>query len=156
MLLQNALHRPDGLILHNGQHKTVSVHRLGDGRVSQHLLHDLRVYALAEQQGSGRVPKLRVSLSASRSVAGGAGEIVYASGCLARVRREGETRTTRCCTVAAQRPRAVLSPIPCSPSFTCKSQQKRSGPEGTRTPDLRHARAALSRLSYGPAKPQQS
>jgi hypothetical protein len=32
----------------------------------------------------------------------------------------------------------------------------KSGPEGTRTPDLRHARAALSRLSYGPVKSQQS
>ena len=26
--------------------------------------------------------------------------------------------------------------------FTCKSLEKESGPEGTRTPDLRHARAA--------------
>jgi hypothetical protein len=40
--------------------------------------------------------------------------------------------------------------------FTCKSLEKESGPEGTRTPDLRHARAALSRLSYGPLEPQQS
>lgn len=32
----------------------------------------------------------------------------------------------------------------------------RSGPDETRTRDLRHARAALSQLSYGPKKPLQS
>ena len=31
-----------------------------------------------------------------------------------------------------------------------------SGPDETRTRDLRHARAALSRLSYGPWKHQKS
>jgi hypothetical protein len=36
------------------------------------------------------------------------------------------------------------------PPFTCKASQKESGPDETRTRDLRHARAALSRLSYGP------
>ncbi len=41
-------------------------------------------------------------------------------------------------------------------SFACKSAQKESGPDETRTRDLRHARAALSRLSYGPVKPKQS
>ena len=34
--------------------------------------------------------------------------------------------------------------------FTCKSAGFRSGAEGIRTPDLRRAKAALSRLSYGP------
>ena len=34
--------------------------------------------------------------------------------------------------------------------FTCKSTYFRSGAEGIRTPDLRRAKAALSRLSYGP------
>jgi hypothetical protein len=74
----------------------------------------------------------------------------------ARVQREAEIRTMRCCTVAAQQPRAVLASIPCSSSFTCKTQQILSGPDETRTRDLRHARAALSRLSYGPVRPEQS
>jgi hypothetical protein len=34
--------------------------------------------------------------------------------------------------------------------FTCKSAKKESGPDETRTRDLRHAKAALSQLSYGP------
>ena len=38
----------------------------------------------------------------------------------------------------------------------CKTVGFRSGPDETRTRDLRHARAALSRLSYGPVKPKQS
>jgi hypothetical protein len=32
----------------------------------------------------------------------------------------------------------------------CKVRVSGNGPEGTRTPGLRHARAALSQLSYGP------
>jgi hypothetical protein len=35
-------------------------------------------------------------------------------------------------------------------NFTCKSPYNQSGAEGIRTPDLRRAKAALSRLSYGP------
>jgi hypothetical protein len=51
-----------------------------------------------------------------------------------------------CCTKALEH----AGTISCSSRFTCKTGAFRSGPEGTRTPDLRHARAALSRLSYGP------
>ena len=51
-----------------------------------------------------------------------------------------------CCTRA---PRA-FGPLIFTSRFPCKSKGKRSGPEGTRTPDLRHAKAALSQLSYGP------
>ena len=40
--------------------------------------------------------------------------------------------------------------------FTCKHKEKGCGPDETRTRDLRHARAALSRLSYGPMMRQQS
>ena len=58
----------------------------------------------------------------------------------------------RCCTKALEHTDA----FPQSSRLTCKSPQKGSGPEGTRTPGLRHARAALSRLSYGPWKHQQS
>ena len=36
--------------------------------------------------------------------------------------------------------------------FTCKQLYFRSGAEGIRTPDLRRAKAALSRLSYGPIR----
>jgi|SRR5687767_1226793 hypothetical protein len=57
-----------------------------------------------------------------------------------------------CCTKALEHAGAFS----CSSRFTCKSTEKESGPEGTRTPGLRHARAALSRLSYGPLEPQQS
>ena len=38
------------------------------------------------------------------------------------------------------------------PYFTCKYPYSRSGAEGIRTPDLRRAKAALSRLSYGPER----
>jgi hypothetical protein len=34
--------------------------------------------------------------------------------------------------------------------FPCKTGGFRSGPDETRTRDLRHAKAALSQLSYGP------
>ena len=34
--------------------------------------------------------------------------------------------------------------------FSCKTATFWSGAEGIRTPDLRRAKAALSRLSYGP------
>jgi hypothetical protein len=53
-------------------------------------------------------------------------------------------------------PRNAFRPVYDLSRFTCRSTEKESGPEGTRTPDLRHARAALSRLSYGPLEPQQS
>jgi hypothetical protein len=36
------------------------------------------------------------------------------------------------------------------PNFSCKTEVFKSGAEGIRTPDLRRAKAALSRLSYGP------
>jgi hypothetical protein len=36
--------------------------------------------------------------------------------------------------------------------FTCKTAYFWSGAEGIRTPDLRRAKAALSRLSYGPKR----
>jgi hypothetical protein len=35
-------------------------------------------------------------------------------------------------------------------NISCKSSHFQSGAEGIRTPDLRRAKAALSRLSYGP------
>jgi hypothetical protein len=35
---------------------------------------------------------------------------------------------------------------------TCKSEVFKGGPDETRTRDLRHAKAALSQLSYGPKK----
>ncbi len=37
-----------------------------------------------------------------------------------------------------------------SSHFTCRTASFISGAEGIRTPDLRRAKAALSRLSYGP------
>jgi hypothetical protein len=92
--------------------------------MSQHLLHDLGVDVLREQERSAGLPE-RWCMHPD----------------VPQVRREVETRRTRCCTVAAQWPRGVLDPIPCSPSFTCKSIEKESGPDETRTRDLRHARA---------------
>jgi len=46
-------------------------------------------------------------------------------------------------------PRGMLTSSTTS-HFTCKTADFRSGAEGIRTPDLRRAKAALSRLSYGP------
>jgi hypothetical protein len=42
------------------------------------------------------------------------------------------------------------SALPICFYFGCKTAALRSGAEGIRTPDLRRAKAALSRLSYGP------
>ena len=61
-------------------------------------------------------------------------------------------RGLRCCTKA----QAVFGFCSYLSGFYLQIAEKKSGPEGTRTPDLRHARAALSRLSYGPLEPQQS
>jgi hypothetical protein len=44
----------------------------------------------------------------------------------------------------------LLSVSSLSLRFTWKTRSFRSGAEGIRTPDLRRAKAALSRLSYGP------
>jgi hypothetical protein len=46
--------------------------------------------------------------------------------------------------------RDILSAIYSIESFPLNYEGFRSGPEGTRTPGLRHAKAALSQLSYGP------
>jgi hypothetical protein len=67
------------------------------------LLHYLEVDVLRKQERSGDDR-----------------EVVYAFGRPARVRREAKTRTTRCCTVAAHRPRVALISVSCPPSFTCK------------------------------------
>jgi hypothetical protein len=40
--------------------------------------------------------------------------------------------------------------------ITCKYAISGSGPDETRTRDLRHAKAALSQLSYGPGRPRLS
>ena len=50
----------------------------------------------------------------------------------------------------------LSGPLRSLPLFCLQDSHFWGGPEGTRTPGLRHARAALSRLSYGPAKPKQS
>ena len=54
------------LVLSNSQAKRGGTHDLTNESIKVEcpsiLLHDLRMYALAEQQGSGLVPKLRVSL----------------------------------------------------------------------------------------------
>ena len=61
-------------------------------------------------------------------------------------------RVLRCCI----KPQAVFGFCGFLSGFCPQIEGKKSGPEGTRTPGLRHARAALSRLSYGPWKHQQS
>ena len=49
----------------------------------------------------------------------------------------------------------LLSVSSLSRRFTCKKPVFASGAEGNRTPDLRRAKAALSRLSYGPVPVQK-
>ena len=41
-------------------------------------------------------------------------------------------------------------------AFYLQIREKERGPDETRTRDLRHARAALSQLSYGPGRPRLS
>src|SRR5215212_6530426 len=53
------------------------------------------------------------------------------------------------CSIKA--PWDIKAPLPVS-YFACKSASFWSGAEGIRTPDLRRAKAALSRLSYGPER----
>jgi hypothetical protein len=50
----------------------------------------------------------------------------------------------------ANRYEKEVDPFLLLPRFTCKPKEKESGPDETRTRDLRHAKAALSQLSYGP------
>jgi hypothetical protein len=61
-------------------------------------------------------------------------------------------RVLRCCA----KPQAVFGLCGFLSGFYLQIEGKGSGPDETRTRDLRHARAALSRLSYGPWKLQQS
>ena len=57
-----------------------------------------------------------------------------------------------CCTRVPREFRTFISSL----CFTCKTADFRSGPDETRTRDLCHAKAALSQLSYGPDRHQQS
>lgn len=53
--VQDILHRPHCLFLHIRQDVGVEIQRDGDGRVSKHLLNDLGMYALGQEEGGAGV-----------------------------------------------------------------------------------------------------
>ena len=61
-----------------------------------------------------------------------------------------------CCTVAARALALAFGALIVVRCLTCKTAHFRSGAEGTRTPGLRRAKAALSQLSYGPRNGKMS